>query len=154
MAWINSDVYWGGEKHGPVSLSHKRVKRKLLCLDTGSTTLVQEKKQRTERIMDKFLGPWGPLRIRLDTTKPHLATKAKGRARCSLHRWIGIETQSQISYCETCNINLCTDCFKYFHVTEDILSQKQVYKGNMRKKEKRNGQGRSKLTLFYFNVTN
>ena len=125
MAWINSDVYWTGEKHGPVSLSHKRVKRKRLCLDTGATTLVKEKKQRTERIMDQFLGPWGPLRIRLDTTKPHLATKAKGHARCGLHRWVGIETQSQISYCETCNVNLCTDCFKYFHVTEDILSQKK-----------------------------
>ena len=63
--------------------------------------------------------------MRLDTTKCHLADKSKGRSRFSLHRWLVFETQRGITYCETCNVNLCKNCFKYFHVTPDIASEKK-----------------------------
>ena len=33
--------------------------------------------------------------------------------------------KKRITYCETFNVNLCKTCFKYFHVTPDIASEKK-----------------------------
>ena len=69
--------------------------------------------------------PDGSLFMPLDITKCHLVDNAKGHSRCSLHRWLVYEIQIGITYCETCNVNLCKTCFKYFHVTPDIASEKK-----------------------------
>ena len=73
-----------------------------------------------------MLNPDGELFMWLDTTKCHLADKAKVHSRFSLYRWLVFETQIVITYCETCNVNLCKNCFKYFHVTPDIASGKKL----------------------------
>ena len=91
----------------------------------GSVSYVSKpKKLRTSKLDDKVLKPDGALFMRLDKTKCHLADNAKGHSRCSLHRWLGFDTQRCITYCETCNVNICTNVFKYFHVTPDISSGK------------------------------
>ena len=79
----------------------------------GSVSYVSKpKKLRTEKLEDNMLKPDGALFMRLDITKFHLADKAKGRSRCSFHRWLEFETQRGNTYCETCNVNLCKNCFK------------------------------------------
>ena len=60
----------------------------------GSVSYVSKsRKLRTEKLDNNALKPDGALFMRFDTTKFHLADKAKGRARCSLHRWLGFDTQ-------------------------------------------------------------
>ena len=75
----------------------------------------------------------GALFMRLDTTNCHLSDKERGNSRCSLHRWLGFETQRGITYCEACNVNLCKTCFKHFHVTPDIASEKKLLARKSRK---------------------
>ena len=77
------------------------------------------------KLGDNVLKPDGALFMQLDTTKYHLADKAKGHSRCSLHICLGFETQRSITYCETCNVNLSKNCFKYFQVTSETASEKK-----------------------------
>ena len=92
----------------------------------GSVLYVSKpRKLRTEKLDDNALQPDGALFMRLDTTKCHLEDNAKDHSRCSLHIWLGFETQRGITYFETCNVNLFKNCFKYFHATPDILSEKK-----------------------------
>ena len=86
----------------------------------------KRKKLRTAKLDNNTLKPDGALFMQLDTAKCHLADKSKGNSRFSFHRWLGFETQSVITYCETCNVNLYKTCFKYFHVTLDIASEKKL----------------------------
>ena len=44
---------------------------------------------------------------------------------CSLQRRLGYDTQTGITYRETCNVNLCKTCFKYFHITLNIARDKK-----------------------------
>ena len=48
-------------------------------------------KRHTEKLDDNALKRDGALFMRLDTTKCHLADKAKGHSRCSLNRWLGLD---------------------------------------------------------------
>ena len=70
------------------------------------------KKIRTEKLDENVLKPDGSLFMRLDTTKYHLADNSKGHSMCSLNIWLGFETHRGITYCATCNVNLCKTCFK------------------------------------------
>ena len=62
----------------------------------------------------------------------HLPRAANERARCSLHRWVGIETQSQVSYCASCAVHLCIHCYRMFHEVRDLVAMK----GNIEKRYK------------------
>ena len=91
----------------------------------GSVSYVSKpKKLRTAELDNNVLNPDEELFMRLDTTNYHLEDKANSHSMCSLHRWLGFDTQICITYCETCNVNICTNFFKYFHVTPDISSEK------------------------------
>ena len=93
----------------------------------GSVSYVSKpKKPRTAKLDNNVFNPDGELFMRLDTTKCRLSDKARVHSRCSLRRWLGFETQRGIAYCETCNVNPCKTCFKYFHVTPDIASEKKL----------------------------
>ena len=83
--------------------------------------------------------------MRLDRTKMHYSELAKLQARCVLHRWLGFETQKNISYCETCNVNLCQPCNKYFHTTPDITGEKQKL---MRKFTKEHNDAKRRMAQF------
>ena len=131
MAWINPDLCWTEEHQGSVRTHWN--KRKLHHPSIASftdRTSPPNKKLRAAKLSDEALGPKGFLSVRLDTTKQHFPECAKGNARCSLHKWVGIETQAQVSHCSTCNVNLCKQCFKLFHVCNDLVKEKQ----NLRRK--------------------
>ena len=95
-------------------------------VDSYVSYVSKRKKLRTAKLYNNALKPDGALFMQLDTTKYHLAYKAKCHSRCSFHRWLGFDTQKVITYRETCNVNLCKTCFKYFHVTLDIASEKRL----------------------------
>ena len=50
----------------------------------------------------------------------HLPDSAEGKARWSLHRWVGIETQNGVMHCPTCNIT-CVCCVTVYLITMFIL---------------------------------
>ena len=79
----------------------------------GSVSYVSKpKKLRTAKLDNNALNPDGALFMWLDTNKCHLVDKANGQSSCLLHRLLGFETQRGITYCETCNVNLCKNCIK------------------------------------------
>ena len=130
MAWISPNIYWSTEMNGPAISTWKKIKSVAMVSSSsvdGSVSYVSNpKKLRTAKLDKNVLNPDGELFMRLDTTKYNLSDKARSRSRCSLHRWLGFETQRGVTYCETCNVNLCKNCFKYFHVTPDISSERKV----------------------------
>ena len=92
---------------GAINVEKKSVAMASSSSVDGSVLYVSKpKKLCTAKLDYNALQPNGALFMRLETTKCHLADKAKGHSRCSLHRWLGFETQRGITYCETCNMNL------------------------------------------------
>ena len=126
MAWINPELYWPTEVNGPNSSNWK--KRKATASVALSVESDPPQRARATQISDTSLGPYGALSIRLDTTKSHFPEIAKNKARCSMHKWLGIETQKGITMCRTCNVNLCKDCFKLFHTTPNLVVKKEALK--------------------------
>ena len=98
-----------------------------LSVDGSVSYVSKSKKLHTEKLDDNALKPDGALFMRLDTTKFHLADKAKGHSRCSLHRWLGFETQRGITYCETCNMNIFSKIALIFYKVHVIISQTKVF---------------------------
>jgi hypothetical protein len=83
-------------------------------------------KHRSEQFTDKTVGPAGRLTVtRLDPSLNHLPVPSGEKSRCSLHRWLGIETQKDLMKCEACNISVCVRCYYCFHTIEDLLGQKE-----------------------------
>ena len=116
MACISPNFYWSTEMNGPALST--REKRKIVAMASSSSVdgyisyLSKPKKLRTAKLDNNVLNSDGALFMPLDTTKLHLADEAKDHSRCSLHQWLGFETHRSITYCETCNVNLCKNCFK------------------------------------------
>ena len=130
MAWINTEIYWAGEINGPAlstwkKRKHNEANSKIYC---DEVQVAAPQKLRATKLDDDALREGGRLCIRLDRTKVHYSEQAKPHARCSVHRGLGFETQKNISYCETCNVNLCQFCNKYFHTTPNITGEKQKLK--------------------------
>ena len=82
MAWISPNIYWSTEMNGPALSTWKKRKSVAMASSSsvdGSVLYVSKpKKLRTEKLDDNALHPAGALFVRLDTTKRHLADKAKG----------------------------------------------------------------------------
>ena len=90
--------------NGPALSTLKRRKSVAMASSSsvdGSVSYVSKpKKVCTAKLDDNVLKTDGALFMRLDTTKCHLADNAKGHSMCSLHRWLGFETQRGITYWE------------------------------------------------------
>ena len=98
------------------------------------------KKQRTAFVNDAAVGVGGSLQCRLDSTLDHLPEVAKLHARCCVHRWAAnIETTKAMLYCATCNVTLCSECYKLFHVEKDLLGLKEELKNAMESTKPTNG---------------
>ena len=83
------------------------------------------------RVTDDSLQPiTGGLSRRLDVTLDHLPDPSKSNSRCSLHRFVGIETERQVAYCATCKVNLCIKCYRFFHRIADVKSLKMAAEAN------------------------
>jgi hypothetical protein len=91
---------------------------------TTTTTL----SSRAAFCTDSSLSENGLLECRLDTTLSHLPSRKKGnRLQCGLHAWTGTRMQSDILYCQSCNIHLCVDCYNIFHTRSNLVAtEKQL----------------------------
>lgn len=85
-----------------------------------------EKNIRCASITFDSLLPSGNLNKRLNPGLKHFPIEPhKKNARCSLHRWAGVETQKAIMLCPTCNVHLCLACYDRFH-TDHNLGHKRL----------------------------
>ena len=49
-------------------------------------------------------------------------------AQCAMHQWATKEKkQSQILKCATCQIHLCSECYKLFHTVEEVAQLHHTY---------------------------
>ena len=138
LAWINPEMHYKQEEGATRKMLKCNNPRKRKATVTTppprkAHDLLATKK-RTMQMTDKTLAENSKLSIRrLDSSLDHLPVPAKDNARCSLHRWVGVETEKDVCFCSACNVNLCHKCYKSFHVTTDIVGMKErvreLYKG-------------------------
>lgn len=157
-AWLNPEEYEKSQKLAQEQEQTENfVKKRKLAVSTTSTVassvassitmnssksiysaIQKEQQQGTKKhckhVNDDSLDPTSSLCIRLDSTLDHLPDPANGRARCSLHRWLGIETQKQVSYCTVCNVHLCVRCYRIFHTVPDMSKIKDELLKDLQKK--------------------
>ena len=87
---------------------------------------------RNARVNDQSLDPGvGALKCRLDSFSNHFPEHFddKRAGKCQLHRWArgrkGKEVRNaKVLHCSTCNVSLCSKCWKVFHGEEDLIGKK------------------------------
>ena len=52
----------------------------------------------------------------------------EAKTRCDLHKWLGSQSRAQVMKCETCNVNLCIDCYRLFHVEPKLVERREELK--------------------------
>ena len=121
-----------------------RRKRKSTHVSTGWTSTISSltqvtptRKKKACGVTDIYLCPEaGSLKTRLNCLIDHIPDNSKPNARCSLHRWLSIETQKSISYCHGCNINLCLQWYSIFNKQRDIIGSRLSLSNKYKKKIK------------------
>ena len=84
---------------------------------------------RATAVSDAFVASTSKLsKIRLYTTLDHYLYTGKKIARCSVHRWLGIESEIHTYYCFSFNVDMCVLCYITFRQVPDLLSQKNTLK--------------------------
>ena len=111
LAWINPREE-DEEVPAPVSMrKRKAFSGSSLSSLFGCSNTYGVAKKTVSLISDASLRPRGAMSIRLETQYDHLPQLPQiKKPRCALHRWGDVEMRSSISYCATCNVNLCIDC--------------------------------------------
>jgi hypothetical protein len=90
------------------------------------STITTTSSSRATFCTDSSLAENGALRCRLDTTMSHLPSRKRGkRPQCALHNWIDARKNTDILYCQSCNINLCIDCYEIFHTVPNLVGTKR-----------------------------
>lgn len=133
--WINPDKYSNEMKQNEHKNNNFMQKRKrdsslssVSSVTVNDALLPNTKKPKVsaKHVMDRSLAPGGNSQCRLDRHLDHLLCKKESnRARCALHRWIGIETSSQLSNCATCGAHLCSQCYRLFHTEPNLVAMKE-----------------------------
>lgn len=129
LAWLDSDTYWPDRyykkrKNEDIdSTSSSKRLRKSTSKITLSTNSIH--------VTDNSLDPRGKLRIRLDhTNHGHWPTKVPNTVKnpnCQLHRWATRkQKRAQVQYCPDCEVTLCIECYKLFHLEHDIVGLKDT----------------------------
>ena len=52
----------------------------------------------------------------------------ESKTKCDLHYWLGSQYRAQVMKCETCNVNLCIDCYRLFHVEPKLVERRDELK--------------------------
>ena len=63
---------------------------------------------------------------RLDPTLYHFPRATNPNIRFGLHKLVGMETERNIGYCPSCNVNLCIACYSGFHSVTDFVKDKNT----------------------------
>jgi hypothetical protein len=99
----------------------------------SSVSTITTASSRANWCTDSSLSENGVLQCRLDTTLSHLPSRKKGnRPQCGLHAWTGTRMQSDIMYCQSCNIHLCLDCYDIFHTRSNLVATKKQLRNEYR----------------------
>ena len=102
---------------------HRRKRRR--CTIIEDTTDL--KRNRNTSLTDKTIDTSFP--HRLDLWRGHwpVMAETKNPARCQMHSWATesrIRKKAKVMMCEVCKVNLCSECFKEFHMARDLLAKK------------------------------
>ena len=131
LYWINPEEYVDQKKSIiKTTLTRKSTSTSSMTssitMDTSMTLNIKRgTKPGTKHVNDDSILTNGSLRCRLDRCLDHLPSeKLSSRARCGMHRWVGVESQSQVSYCYSCGVHLCIKCYRLFHHQADLLCKK------------------------------
>jgi hypothetical protein len=135
FAWINPEKHWASPP-GPMNKKRKRTfdagsEERLTTRRRTAATAASEKqesggKRYAPRFNDKSLSEHGALSVRLNRGYTHYPIPITGRLRCGIHRWCGFEKFHSVVECEDCGVTLCMDCYKLFHTTPDLPSEKET----------------------------
>ena len=100
----------------------------------------EDNSKRATTVNDKSLAWDTPLsRIRLDSSRNHHLQYGKfPNARCSVHCWVGIETEKDTFYCPGCNVNMCIVCHRVFHIVPNLIAMKGALKRKYLKDKNKN----------------
>ena len=96
------------------TLTPDRARQGWIRIRTATTS-------KEKNVDDNNLAPHGELYLQLKKMIDHLPDSAEGKARWSLHRWFGIDTQKDVMYCPTYNVNLCVLVYHLFHYDVDTV---------------------------------
>ena len=79
--------------------------------------------------------PGGKLRCKLVHSSNHLPLRnLKKHTSCQMHFYMEKKViRSQLSYCPTCNVVLCIDCYSPFHFISPLLPDKVKFRGRVQK---------------------
>ena len=134
--WINPDEFEREKKQRENAFNEYQRKRKRnsssscissVTMDFSLESMEKKQKVGTRHINDGAMQLNGNLKGRLDRCLDHLPTeKLSNRARCALHRWLGIETSAGLVNCMTCGVHLCMKCYRLFHTEPDLLGKKKT----------------------------
>ena len=93
-----------------------------------ATTLSRDSTKRSESMNNETLLVTNLLlNIRINRTLNHLPENPKSKkCRCGLCMWFRIETQKDILFYPTYNVNLCIKCYKIFHNSQNIVAMKMA----------------------------
>ena len=98
---------------------------------SGCSSASSTMKKRATPVTDITLCPrTGVLRDRLRVQRgAHMPLPSDSKkSQCAMHRWATKEKkQSQILKCATCQIHLCSECYKLFHTVEEVAQLHQAY---------------------------
>ena len=92
-----------------------------------SCAKVKKVEMKAVKMTDKALDPYtGMLRYRLDHTLLHFPVpNKKVHANCQLHLWMTKKKyRKQLMQCPVCNVVLCIECYRPFHVIPNLIDLK------------------------------
>ena len=139
LGWINQDTHWPkqvklkkrkADKEVDDGKRHTRATTRKLY---SSSSQMSSSSSKTKQIKDKTLDPIrGELNCRLQTSVQHFPVRqtTKTAAKCQLHRWArrgtnGKEVRKGVFSCSYCQVHLCIDCFKLFHIEANLIQKKE-----------------------------
>ena len=128
LSWINPEAIHYSKV---ISLSRKRGRYTEDTLVASTITMYKFNSSNTRDTAVKYdsVASISNLsRIRLDTTLDNYLDIGKKSARCSVHRWLGIDSERHTYYCSSCNVNMCVLYYRIFHQVPELLSQKSTLK--------------------------
>ena len=120
MNWINPDREYRQYQYSTTSSKLKSKTESSVSSFSASTfesdptkmnrhfELKVLKKQISDAITDNNI--IGILSKRLDPTLDHFPIPTKANIKCGLHKWVGMETEINIGYFPSCNVNICIAC--------------------------------------------
>ena len=151
LYWINPDLYMEDNKQlaqASEEFSISRKKRNPIVLSSSQSSISNLSSpptsivKRSAALTDGSLKLTGILKCRLDRSIDHLPIPAKNKSLCPFHQWAAeIRNESgNRGYCQACNVTLCMECYRLFHMEPDLVKKKEEIKKGLISKNTDNSQ--------------